>query len=1582
MKIKIRFTLIVLLSISAINAQNNLWQEQFVNDANSIKASSQQLQDSKIYSFALEVAKSQLTQAPQRSTSLNASNLILSFPNAKGQFERFAIFEASVMHPDLQANYPNIRSYSGQGLDDTSSRIRFSVSPLGFHGMILSANKEATFIQPYTEDLQSYVVYTKSERINSEDDFECHVLDRVNNKIANASSTRNADDSILRDYRLAVSATAEYTQYHGGTVPLALAAINTTMTRVNGIFENDLNVTLTLIANTDDVIYTNTASDPYSDTSGGYNGELQSTLTSVIGEANYDVGHLFANLQNNGNAGCIGCVCVNGQKGSGWTSSVIPEGESFDVDYVAHEMGHQFGGNHTWTFGGNEGTNAQMEPGSGSTIMGYAGITGPTTDVQSNSDPYFHAKSIEQITGYIKTTSCQTNTNIGNAVPVVNAGANYTIPAGTPFVLEGSATDADPGDVLTYCWEQYDENDAATTLPSATNTSGVAFRSFNPTTDTKRYVPQLETIKTGATASTWEVIPAVTRGLNFRLTVRDNRLGGGTNNSGDMLVSVDGNVGPFVVNVPNTNVSWNAGTVQTILWDVAGTTGGGVNTANVDIYLSTDGGDTYPILLVSGIPNNGSQDIIVPDNQGTTNRIMVRGSNNIFFDISNVDFTILEPIPCNTALVTGLVVSNISTTSALLNWDTVSGATYDIRYKPLTSLTFTDVTNIAALSYGLSGLLDETDYEVQVRSRCTSNVSPYSVSVLFTTLAIPPCVGSSITSFPYTETFDAGIGGWSQDAGDDGNWSLNAGGTPSGNTGPSDDITGGGNYFYTESSTVNPDDLGPNATVYLTSPCFDLSSNSNQFLSFFYHMFGDTMGSLTLEASIDNGTNWTSLFTRSGNQGNQWLSENISIDSYSGEIVKFRFVGTTGSSFTSDMAIDQFVIGDPLYCISNGNDTSDEYIGNVQLNTINNASGVGTTSTGYSDFTNISTDLSLNSDYTITITPTWTGTLFNEGYAVWIDYNVDGDFNDAGELVWSLAPSQTTPVTGNFTIPLDATLGETRMRVSLKYNGIPSSCESFDFGEVEDYTINIMYDGLIYVNGLWVPNAPSNTTESSNAIVLSGTYTVNSDINLNNLIVNIGAAIQVDNGQSLTLAGSIDNQGDITLNSNSTQYSSLIVYGSVTGDVNYKRHVNTNAGGNDLIAPPLSGQIFAGFALANPNIVSNAGNTSYLFGPFDKITESYLTYANTETATLDAGIGYRAASTDDSTFTFVGLVNTSTISVPIINSGTIYPEWNLIGNPYPSYIKLLDFLAENNTLFDLPSAGIYGYDGNGWTIWNQAYSDANINAIITPGQGFLVAAALGGGIVNFTPTMRASGSSDDFIENRDNTSTIAYLKLHMDIDSERYKTEFYVSDNASLGLDHGYDAGAFGGVAPSTSIYSQLVEDNNGRDMAIQSIHTSDLNNDVRIPLGINVAQGQQLTVNIADSTLPEGVNVYLEDSQSNTFTLLNASDFILNATTNLNGIGRFFLRFESETLSTTTNHLNSLHIYNTNTPKRLIVNGQLNEKTNLTIYDVQGRLVVSTLLETNSASQQIDITNIVTGIYIVELKNTSQTLSKKIIIK
>jgi hypothetical protein len=960
-------------------------------------------------------------------------------------------------------------------------------------------------------------------------------------------------------------------------------------------------------------------------------------------------------------------------------------------------------------------------------------------------------------------------------------------------------------------------------------------------------------------------------------------------------------------------------------------------------------------------------------------------------------FTTTAPPVCNANVPTGLTMSNIGLTTATASWNDVPFASYDIRYREAGSFTWI-TTNVSTLTADFTGLNNLTEYEVQVRSVCDGGAnSAYSSSVFFTTMGIPACTGTEISSFPYLENFDSGAGDWTQATGDNGDWTLNSGGTPTNNTGPSDDITGGGNYFYTEAH-----DIGTNNTAILNSPCFDLSLLAVANLSFNYHMFGSTMGTLELEVTTDDGANWTNIFTRNGNQGNQWNSETINLSSYIGQIVKFRFVGTIGNGGQrrSDMAIDQFQITGPTYCASNGNITAFEFIDRVQLNTLdNNNSGIGTTSSGYSDFTEdagLITNLSATNEYTITISAIRDPNN-NEGYAVWIDYNGDGDFTDSGELVWSQAPTNVIPVSGTFTIPTNIHYGLTRMRVSMKYEGIPSACEIFVNGEVEDYTVDLTYDGLLYTNSSWIPNAPSSSTGSENTLILNGTYQVGLNVQVNDLTIISGAAVEVQQYESVVINGDLTNSGDLILNSASDQYSSLIVNGSVTGDAVYKRHVNINTSGNDLVSAPVTGQTFGAFAAANTNIFSNPSNTTEkLFGPFDKATESYLTYDTNVPAEaaviLNPGTGYRSASTNNSTFEFRGAINTVSVPVSILNTGAIFPEWNLIGNPYPSYIKLDEFLTTNINEFLPTSAAIYGYDGdasNGWKIWNLAYSLANPNAIITPGQGFLVSSKVGGGTMTFNPTMRttATGDSnidDDFIEGRmaNRPNDISFLNLEINNTSEISKTEFYFTDNASLGLDVGYDAVSYNGVAPNYAIYSQLVEDNEGDDVAIQSVSFNDLNNNLVIPIGINANQGQLLTVSMPNNTLPDNVDVYFEDTIANTATLLNSNNYQFTANSNLSGTGRFYLRFELATLTVPENVLNALAIYATTSPDEVVIVGNILSETNVTLTDVQGREVLSQSLEINKNRQTIDVSNISSGVYIVKLQSDDQNRTQKIIVR
>lgn len=666
--------LVGMLIISGISfAQTDrLWTQRSPKSSSPVFENMLNIDSPKLYHLDIDGLKSTLSRVPKRSAT-EKSTIIISLPGSTGRIENFKITENSNFDPELAIKYPDIKSYMGEGIENPASVVYFSISPLGLSSMEIYNDKSAVFIEPYTQDLSTYVVYKKSDRKNDLNKFECTVLESAQ-KGASAITAKNANDSTLRTFRLALSCTGEYATYFGGTKAQALAAMNNTLTRVNGIFENDFAARMVLIPNNDAIIYTNAATDPYSPSAqmDNWNFQLMNTLNTTIGNAGFDIGHLFGRDGGGGNAGCIGCICnddmstytyqgvtyPNNYKGSGYTSpsNGIPSGDTFDIDFVAHEMGHQFGGNHTWSYATQTDLQS-VEPGSGSTIMGYAGIT--NYDVQKNSDPFFHAKSIEQITNNIKTKTCSVNTPTGNSIPTANAGPDYTIPKSTPFVLTGSGTDTD-GDPLTYIWEQMDKGTSAQTAGNsaaiATKTAGPIFRSWKPTTSPVRYFPKMSSIMAGASTTAGsninvEALPSVARTLNFRFTVRDNRPGGAGNNSDDTKITVNAVAGPFIVTSQNTAVSYVKGSNQTVTWDVAGTTGNGVNAANVDILWSTDSGNTWTTLLAA-TPNDGAQIITIPNAVTTNGRIMVKGSNHIFFNVNSANITVTETTTKSTTEIT------------------------------------------------------------------------------------------------------------------------------------------------------------------------------------------------------------------------------------------------------------------------------------------------------------------------------------------------------------------------------------------------------------------------------------------------------------------------------------------------------------------------------------------------------------------------------------------------------------------------------------------------------------------------------------------------------------------------------------------------------------------------------------------------------------------------------------------------------------------------------------------------------------------------------------------------------------------
>lgn len=711
-----------------------------------------------------------------------------------------------------------------------------------------------------------------------------------------------------------------------------------------------------------------------------------------------------------------------------------------------------------------------------------------------------------------------------------------------------------------------------------------------------------------------------------------------------------------------------------------------------------------------------------------------------------------------------------------------------------------------------------------------------------------------------------------------------------------------------------------------------------------------------------------------------------------GTVVQWRLMTTcTNSTLSNTSSVATFT---STYCTVASSNVNFEYISNFKLNTINN------TSTGafYTYYSAISTDLGQGTQYTVTITPTWPGaSQYNEGYGVWIDFNQDGAFADPGERVITIAPSQTNPVTGTFTIPTNAALGTTRMRVIMNDQATQAPCTSFTYGEVEDYNVNITLPITYTYNNAWAPFDPnSRSTALNNIIVANGNATISSNIPANSVIVNPTGALTVNTGNTLTVSNGLN------LQSNSTQYSSLVLNGNISGTVNYTRHVNAGSvagvGGNDLISAPLSGQAFSAFKLANGNIKTNTAGTLNLFGPFQKSVGNpgvFLTYANGESAVLAAGEGYRAASTDNGGFIFTGTVNTGTVNRVIDNVGSTFAPWNLIGNPYPSYLYVKEetgagahpgFINVNLAQFAPNYVALYGYDndtsdGNNYTIWNLANTTSS--TAITPGQGFFVASGPGGGSVDFTSGMRAIGNTDDFIAGRQrDDENNASLRLNLTNGTDNYVTDFFFNDASTLGLDPGYDAGLFGGSTPGFSIFSQLVEDNVGVNMAIQSLPYSILDSEVVVPIGLRVSQGQQVTISSANNTIPSGVEVYLEDTVANTSTLISNSDYVFTTDSDLNGVGRFYLRFTSTTLSTPEATLNGLQIYTTTSPRALFIKGPLAMATTVSLYDIQGRMVLSSVLDAASNVNQVDVSKLSSGVYVVKLNNSAQQKTQKVILK
>ncbi|MCC3158835.1 M12 family metallo-peptidase [Hymenobacter sp. 15J16-1T3B] len=657
--------LLGLASPFAASAQRVLWADSKAERLPAAAHSTTQALDRyRVVSVQTANLRAALAAAPaEQGAGARQSATVVSLPLPDGTAGRFRVVETQVMHPALAAKFPQIKTYAGQGIDDPSAVAYFDVSPAGLHTMILSPGN-TVYMDPTADGVNHLVFYKRDINQAVLTRAVCGVntptgigqrLSPTDNPTTASAATIGSHGTQRRLYRLAMACTGEYAATKGGTLAGAMAGITTSVNRVSGVYTTELSVAFQLVANNDQLVFLNANSDPYTNNDGPTMlGENQTTVTNIIGANNYDIGHVFST--GGGGIAGLGVVCVAGNKARGVTGLPNPTGDAFDIDFVAHEMGHQFGGAHTFNSiadgnctgpipGVTNGTRSSLaayEPGSGTTIMAYAGICSPS-NIQPHSDPYFHAKSLEQIIAHITGTgNCATLTATNNTPPTVSAGTRRIIPKGTPFELTGTGTDAD-GDALTYCWEQYDLGPGG--APNSPSGDAPIFRSFNPVTSPSRTFPRLSDLLAN-TQTMGEILPSYGRRLNFRLTVRDNRVNGGGTSYDTVSVPVVGTAGPFLVTQPNASgITWRATVPQQVTWDVANTTAAPISAANVDILLSTDGGQTYPYTLLAGTPNDGSEAVTVPATvpSSTTCRLKVKASGNVFFDISNNNFALQTP---------------------------------------------------------------------------------------------------------------------------------------------------------------------------------------------------------------------------------------------------------------------------------------------------------------------------------------------------------------------------------------------------------------------------------------------------------------------------------------------------------------------------------------------------------------------------------------------------------------------------------------------------------------------------------------------------------------------------------------------------------------------------------------------------------------------------------------------------------------------------------------------------------------------------------------------------------------------------
>lgn len=623
--------------------------------------------------------KTELSAAASSIRQGRSNNLALPLP--EGGVTYFTLSESDVLPAALASRYPQLKSY--KGVDDHGRHVRLDITPYGLQAMVYGDDGGIWIVQPAQQLSGKAIrasdrgdVYWSFRRAAlpasapfNENAFPKDVLSGKATLMRPGATPLGAPGSrvggsVMYDYRLAMAATSTYTKSFGGTVAGGLAAIVTMVNRLNEIYENDLGVHFTLIADADKIIYTTPSSDPYFDLPPGYRGindRNVANLAQVIGNANFDVGHVVAGDGGGGMAE-IGSTCQDEIKAYGSTGRSNPVGDAFVVDFVAHELGHSFGSYHTHNAQQSTLPDKAVEPGEGSSIMGYAGVIGGIFSYQAHSDAYFNSSSISSIQNWIAGAGgvCSSRTLNLNAAPWIapeslsppdlfsssNRRSRYTIPAKTPFTLKATVTSANASK-LSYTWEQFDVGPEQTGKLKDDG-RGPIFRFVKPHAEVEQTFPSLAAVLGAEPLGNGQVYPATTRQLSFHITVRDNVLRSITSSTGpntasdNIFLDVLDTGSAFAITAPKTAVTWKSGSEQTVTWNVAKTDKAPISCPKVDVGLSLDGGYTYGSgALARGVPNTGKAKIRLPANTTSSKaRVRVNCSNNVFFAVSPVNLNL------------------------------------------------------------------------------------------------------------------------------------------------------------------------------------------------------------------------------------------------------------------------------------------------------------------------------------------------------------------------------------------------------------------------------------------------------------------------------------------------------------------------------------------------------------------------------------------------------------------------------------------------------------------------------------------------------------------------------------------------------------------------------------------------------------------------------------------------------------------------------------------------------------------------------------------------------------------------------